>query len=311
MTDAAHQAPADADVDHPSAGLAGDAESATETVSEDPPVVLSWWRELLIAGTFYLLYSLVRNTFGAGAESRSIAFRHARNIIEVEQFFGLWVEPRLQSWYLNLPFNGFIRGWNIFYGTAHFAVTIGVLVFAFRRAPARYLFARTMLAATTALALFGFAFYTLMPPRLLDANGLHGACAGLNQGCNDYGLIDTIERWGGIWKFGEGGMAVVSNQYAAMPSLHFGWSTWCAITVILVVGHGRARWLALLYPAVTLFCILVTANHFWLDAVFGGFALIAGWLVAVLVQRFNRWRHQRATSAKPGHRRAVVGAGGQ
>ncbi|MEO6987368.1 MAG: phosphatase PAP2 family protein [Aquihabitans sp.] len=289
-----------------------DAEAATSpTRPSAPPVVLSWWRELMIAGTFYLLYSLVRNTFGAGAESRSIAFRHARGVIKVEQFFGLWIEPELQRWYLSLPFNGFIRGWNIFYGTAHFAVTIGVLVFAFRRAPARYLFARTMLAATTALALIGFAFYTLMPPRLLDANGLHGACAGLNQGCNDYGMIDTIERWGGIWKFGEGGMAVVSNQYAAMPSLHFGWSTWCAITVILVIGHGRARWFALLYPTATLFCILVTANHFWLDAFFGGLALAAGWLVAVLVQRFNQWRYQRANSAEPGHRGAVVGAGGQ
>ena len=309
MTDAEHPTTADV-VDEPSpATIEVDGDAVTKP--EDPPVVLSWWRELLIAGTFYLLYSLVRNTFGAGVESRSIAFRHARGIIKVEQFFGLWVEPQLQSWYLSLPFNGFIRGWNIFYGTAHFAVTIGVLVFAFRRAPARYLFARTMLAATTALALFGFAFYTLMPPRLLDANGLHGACAGLNQGCNDYGMIDTIERWGGIWKFGEGGMAVVSNQYAAMPSLHFGWSTWCAITVIAVIGHGRARWFALLYPAATLFCILVTANHFWLDAFFGGIALLAGWAVAVAVQRFNRWWHQRNASAEPAHRGPVVRAGGQ
>ena len=246
-------------------GHDGDAASQPE----DPPVVLSWWRELLIAGTFYLIYSLVRNTFGAGVESRSIAFRHARGVIKVEQFFGLWVEPQLQSWYLSLPFNGFIRGWNIFYGTAHFAVTIGVLVFAFRRAPARYLFARTMLAATTALALFGFAFYTLMPPRLLDANGLHGACAGLNQGCNDYGMIDTIERWGGIWKFGEGGMAVVSNQYAAMPSLHTGWSSWCALVIIPMLRRRRSKLLMALYPVATVFCILVTGNHYWLDGVGG------------------------------------------
>ena len=102
----------------------------TPAAPDEPPVVLSWWRELLIAGTFYLLYSLVRNTFGAGVESRSIAFRHARGVIKVEQFFGLWVEPQLQSWYLGLPFNGFIRGWNIFYGTGHFVVTIGVLIFA-------------------------------------------------------------------------------------------------------------------------------------------------------------------------------------
>ena len=75
-----------------------------------------------------------------------------------------------------------------------------------------------------------------------------------------YGLIDTIERWGGLWQFGEGGAAVVSNQYAAMPSLHFGWSMWCALTMIWVIGRGRRRHLWLLYPLATLFCIIVTAN---------------------------------------------------
>jgi hypothetical protein len=258
---------------------------------------LRWWREILIAVGFYVVYSAVRNTFGAGPESRLIAFRHARGIIKVEKVLGLWQEPRIQQWYLGLPFNGFIRLWNIYYGTAHFIVTIGVLVYAFRRAPERYRFARTMLAATTALALIGFATYTLMPPRLLDADGAYGACSGLQQGCNGYGLIDTIERWGGIWKFGQGGMAAVSNQYAAMPSLHFGWSSWCAITMILVIGKGRTRWLWLLYPATTLFCIIVTANHYWLDAFFGGVALSAGAALAWGGEHLRqRWLDRKAVA---------------
>jgi hypothetical protein len=267
-------------------------EVESEPTADEP--ALRWWREILIALAFYVVYSFVRNTFGAGAESRSIAFRHARGIISVEKFLGLWFEPRLQQWYLSLPFNGFIRAWNIFYGTAHFVVTIGVLVWAFRASPRKYLVARTTLAATTALALFGFALYTLMPPRLLDADGAYGACSGVGQGCNDYGLIDTIERWGGLWKFGEGGAAVVSNQYAAMPSLHFGWSTWCALTMIWVIGSGRRRHLWLLYPLATLFCIIVTANHFWLDAFFGGLALAAGWIVALGIGRLSsHWTERR------------------
>jgi hypothetical protein len=258
-----------------------------------PVPVLLWWKELVIAGLFYLVYSIVRNTFGAGAEQRTIAFRHARSIIRVEDALGLWFEPELQAWYLSLPANGFIRGWNIFYGTAHFVVTIGVLVFAFVRSPAKYLFARTVLAGTTALALIGFATYTLMPPRLLDADGSFGACSGQVQGCNDYGIIDTIERWGGLWKFGEGGMADLSNQYAAMPSLHFAWSMWCAVTFVVVVGRGRWRHLAYLYPAVTTFCILITGNHFWLDALFGGVVLLGGVAVALVSQRINSWLIER------------------
>ena len=264
------------------------------------PIVLRWWVELLIAGAFYLVYSAVRNTFGAGAESRTIAFRHARNVIKVEDTVGLWFEPELQRWYLDLPHHGFIRAWNIFYGTAHFVVTIGVLVYAFHKAPAIYRRARTMLAATTSLALIGFAAFTLMPPRLLDVDSEYGACKGQGPDCHRYGIVDTIDRWGGLWKFGKGGMASVSNQYAAMPSLHFGWSTWCAITVVLVVGKGRARWLAFLYPAATLFCILVTGNHFWLDAFFGGVALVAGWLVATGIERWRGTRDRPVAAIEPG-----------
>jgi hypothetical protein len=264
---------------------------ATEATPPPAWPRLHWWREIAIALGFYVLYSLVRNEFGAGPESRTIAFRHARGVIEVEQALGLWFEPELQRWYLSLPNDGFIRAWNIFYGTAHFFITIGLLIAVFLWAPHRYRFLRTVLAATTALALIGFATYTLMPPRLLDSADRYGACAGQAAGCNGYGMVDTIERWGGLWKFGSGGMASVSNQYAAMPSLHFGWSIWCAIALAVVIGRGRLRWLALLYPLATLFCILITANHFWLDAFFGALVLGAGWGVANLVERASgRWR---------------------
>ena len=280
---------------------------STAAVDDAPPEIdptppapaLQWWREVLLAGVFYFVYSQVRNTFGAGPESRSIAFRHARGVIKVEETLGLWFEPQLQQWYLDLPGHGLIRWWNIFYGTAHFVVTMGVLVFAFRRAPQVYRFTRTMLAGTTALALIGFAAYTLMPPRLLDSPSVYGGCAGRAADCHGYGMVDTIEVWGGLWKFGSGGMASLSNQYAAMPSLHFGWSTWCAITVVLVVGRGRLRWLAFLYPLVTLFCILITANHFWLDAFFGAIALGGGWLVAVAVDRWVHRDRPRRTDPAP------------
>ena len=268
-----------------------------------PEPQLRWWREVLIAGTFYLLYSIVRSTFGAGPESRSIAFRHARGVIKLEDTLGLWFEPALQQWYLDLPAHGLIRGWNIFYGTAHFAVTIGVLFFAFFQAPRVYRFARTALAATTLLALVGFAAYTLMPPRLLDANSVYGGCKGQEAGCHGYGIVDTIDVWGGIWKFGEGGMSVVSNQYAAMPSLHFGWSSWCAVTMILVLRAAASRraaeagqapgpvprryWWVFAYPAATLFCILITGNHYWLDAFFGGLVLLCGLWVARAVERWS------------------------
>jgi len=262
---------------------------------------LKWWHEVLLAGVFYFVYSQIRNFFGAGPESRLIAFGHARDVIQIEDALHLWIEPRLQSWYLDLPSNGFIKVWNVYYGTAHFIVTVGVLVAAYRLAPERYRFIRTTLAGMTALALIGFASFTLMPPRLLDVDSPYGACYTQGADCHGYGIVDTIDKWGGLWKFGEGGMAAVSNQYAAMPSLHIGWSTWCALSMILVLGKGRKRYLWFLYPATTFFCILVTGNHYWLDAAFGLVALAAGTLIALGFERLraDRIARQAAEAVDP------------
>jgi hypothetical protein len=246
---------------------------------------LRWWHEVLLAGAFYFVYSQVRNLFGAGPESRSIAFGHAQDVIQIERTLHLWIEPHVQSWYLGLPSHGFIKVWNVYYGTAHFIITVGVLVAAYRLAPHRYRFIRTTLAGTTALALIGFASFTLMPPRLLGVDSPYGACKGLGPDC--------IDRWGGLWKFGEGGMAAVSNQYAAMPSLHIGWSMWCAVSMIIVVGKGRKRYWWFLYPATTFFCIIVTGNHYWLDAFFGLVALGCGTLIALGSERLRTRRLAR------------------
>lgn len=261
------------------------ASPASENTVTSPKPRLRWWVEILIAVAFYLLYSFVRNEFGAGPESRDIAFRHARGVIKVEEAMHLWFEPQLQRWYLGLPGNGWVRLWNIFYGTAHFFVTIGLLIAAFIWAPRIYRFLRNLLAGTTALALLGFATYTLMPPRLLDSASKFGACRGQVANCHGYGLVDTVDRFGGIWKFGQGTMAVVTNQYAAMPSLHMAWSTWCAVTLVAILRRGRWRWLAFLYPSATLFTILVTANHYWLDAFFGLVALGGGAIIAIVLGR--------------------------
>ena len=269
----------------------------TATPAAEPRPKLRWWVEFLIAGVFYAVYSVVRTKYGAGPESRTIAFRHARGVIKVEELFGLWFEPRLQHWYLGLPGHGWVRLWNIYYGTFHFIVTAGLLVAAFVWAPRTYRFLRTMLCGTTALALVGFSAYTLMPPRLLDTDSEFGACKGRGANCHGYGLVDTIDRYGGIWKFGQGKAAIVSNQYAAMPSMHFGWSTWCAVALVVVVGKGRWRWLGFLYPAATLFCILITANHYWLDALFGGVALFGGFAIAKVSDHYaSHWRRERSTA---------------
>ena len=261
---------------------------------------LRWWRELLYVALFYGIYSAVRNKFGSaggvGRESVAHAFGHAKDVIDIQKFFGLWFEPRLQHWYLSLPGRGGIRFWNIYYGTAHFVVTIVALVVMFRRQPDRYPVWRNTLAVMTALALIGFASFTLMPPRLLGDTSLYGACHEQKvEDCHGYALEDTLEKYGGLWSFDSGAMAKVSNQYAAMPSLHTGWSTWCALVFIPMLRRRWAKVLMALYPVATVFCILVTGNHYWLDAVGGLVVLGGGYLIGSAIARaIEGWNRRRA-----------------
>jgi len=258
---------------------------------------LRWWREVAYIIGFYLLYSEVRNTFGSeggvGRIAVETAFNHAKAIIAIQDRIGLWFEPELQRWYLDLPGRGGIRAWNIYYGTAHFVVTLAVMAVLFRRHPDRYPVWRNTLLATTALALIGYASFSLMPPRLLDDTSIYGACQGQAPACHGYGIEDTLKVDRGLWSFDSGAMASVSNQYAAMPSMHTGWSTWCTLALFPVLRRRWAKVLVVAYPFATVFGILITGNHYWLDSVGGLIALGVGYAIGVQVAKMTEQRHQK------------------
>ena len=76
--------------------------------------------------------------------------------------------------------------------------------------------------------------------------------------------------------------ATYGNLFAAMPSLHVGWSTWSALAVLAAAApHRGRRSLWALYPVSIFFCIVVTANHWILDAVGGWVVLGLGYLGAL------------------------------
>jgi hypothetical protein len=270
---------------------------ATEPIEADARQGLRWWKEVAFGVAVYAVYSFVRNKFGSAGGDPGPAFEHARSVIDLERTLHLYVEADIHRWYLDLPGHGLIRAWNVYYGLAHFLVTLAALMWLFRKDPRRYPLWRNTLAVTTCVAVVGFAAYSLMPPRLLDDPGEFGACqiyapeaaaqadpgALSTPGCDRYGYVDTVARFGGWISFGNEGMKDVSNQYAAMPSMHIGWSTWSALVLVPLLRRRWAKALALAYPAITLACIVLTANHYWIDGVGGlvclgvGFALARAW----------------------------------
>jgi len=246
---------------------------------------LRWWKEALAILAFYAVYSSVRNQFGSEAVHPGEALANARTVIDWERAMGLFFEESMQAWFLGAEW--FIKFWNVFYGTFHFVVTAVALILLFRRDPGRYPRWRNTLAATTALALIGFALFPLMPPRLLNDFGAYGGRAA------EFDFVDTLADIGGLWSFDSGTMQKISNQYAAMPSLHAAWALW---SVLVLWPMLRARWLkavVVAYPVATLFAIVVTANHYWIDAVGGAAVFGLGYALA------SAWEARRAAKQRP------------
>ena len=241
--------------------------TTVEETSAPPRVRLRWWREVAYTLAFYFVYSFVRNLQGTVEKARE----NAEAIIRLERAIGMYHEHSVQRWFgihptadlAHLHWHTFIQFWNVFYGSAHFGVTIFAIVWLFKVHPERYPLWRNTLAFTTALALIGFTFFPLMPPRLVGE-----------------GFVDTLKEIGGLWSFESGPVHSVSNQYAAMPSLHFAWSVWCALVFLPHLKRGWSRALAISYPCATLFAIVVTGNHYIIDAVAGAAVLALAYVLA-------------------------------
>jgi hypothetical protein len=245
---------------------------------------------VLVIGVVYIVYGFVRNQFGSaklhpGDEPRH-SFNNAVHVINIEKAMGIFHEAAIQDWFSD----GWYKFFNIFYGTAHFIVTLGILVWLFVKRRSFFGRWRTTLMATTVLALIGFALFPLMPPRLMNATptapcrqeATLDACIDRygggeladEAGLPNYGYLDTLRDVGGLWSFDSKQLDSVSNQYAAMPSLHIGWSTWCMLVLLRFSRRRITKVLAVVYPLLTLLVIVATANHYIIDAA-GGIAIVA------------------------------------
>jgi membrane-associated phospholipid phosphatase len=204
------------------------------------------------------VYEVYRSVRARIRGSGPLALRHAGQVVHAEGRLGLFREGWIQRHFLG--HDAFVRFWNVYYGLAHFVVPAAVLVALYVAWPGRYRQWRNVLGWVLGFGLVGFAVYPLAPPRLLPAR---------------YGIVDTVATVGGIGPVGSKTETPKSgNPYAAMPSLHLAWSTWAACALFPVAGPPSVAWLVFAYPAATLFAVVVTGNHYFVDAI-GGWAALA------------------------------------
>jgi hypothetical protein len=209
-----------------------------------------WWRvlhEVLLLGALWMVYTLGRALAGRHVGS---AGDHATDVWRLERDLRLPDEARLQGWALG--HDRLIQLANTYYKWEHWVALGAVALWLLVARPERYPWFRAVLITVTALALAGHVAYPLMPPRMRP----------------DLGIVDTGVRYGQSVYGADYANSGLLNQYAAMPSMHVGWAALFALTVVLV-ARSRWRWLVAAYPLLTLYVVVVTGNHYWLDGVVG------------------------------------------
>ena len=234
-----------------------------------PEARVSRWRghcaELALYAGFYLLYLLLRAP-ALGGESQ--ALDNASLLINLERSLGLFQEPAIQSWFLAnaQPLVVFLNWVYIAtYWPVIFAVALALYIF--RRPTYRHY--RNLIAVHLALALILFVLFPLAPPFKTAY------------------LVDTIQQYGPAF-YGSEAMAIFYNTNAAMPSLHFSWT--CIFAwLFLKELRGRYRYLGAAYPLLTLAAIVITGNHYFLDAVAGVLLIGVAVLTIRLARKFTSW----------------------
>jgi hypothetical protein len=254
-------------------------------VSGDPRITRGvlgrWWhsrfgaafgRELALVIALLLAYKYGRFLVRGHVTQ---ALENARDVIGIERSLGMFTEARLQELVdTNVTV---VRFLNVYYLGAHVVVTAAAFIWLYVRHADVYRRFRNVMVVMTVVGLAIHLGFPLAPPRMFPK----------------LGFVDTA-RLVGPASYGAGSpYKGFANQFAAMPSLHFGWALVIAWAVLLAT-KSRWRYLVLLHPFLTLAAIVLTANHYWIDAV----AALLLFAVSLAFDHFWEKRRSRRLARK-------------
>ena len=207
-------------------------------------------RQLLLFAGAYYAYRLVRGFVDGQA---TLAFENARTLVDAERTLGLFFEPGLQAWARGEEW--IVTAANWMYVNSHFVVTTTFLIWLYIARNHAFYYVRNMFMIAMGLALVGYVAYPTAPPRYMP----------------EWCFTDTVAAF--VGEAAEQSANVLYNPFAAVPSMHVAFALMIAIPAIRLVRRRALKLAWGLYPIVVTFVVMVTANHFWLDAALG--ALVA------------------------------------
>src|SRR3954452_5388318 len=216
-------------------------------------------RQLLVFAAAYYAYRLVRGAIDG--HTTAAAFEHAPAASGVERSLHLFVEPAVQAWGTSKPWLIDFASW--MYVNAHLPLMIGSLIWLYVFRNRAFYFVRNVFVVAMGLALLGYLFFPTAPPRLF----------------REWGFEDSVSNFLGFNTDTSATSALV-NPFAAIPSMH--------VCFALVIGFSLARLVRprplkvawALYPVLMTFVVVVTANHWWMDAALGALTALVSVTVA-------------------------------
>jgi hypothetical protein len=221
-------------------------------------------REVTVVVSAYFFYFLGRSM----VEGREIeATQRAINLIDLEQKLHAFWELDIQDVTISSTFVQNFANWTYVYG--HWPVVIIAAVWLFFMRRDQYSVYRNAFLISGAIGLAVFTLFPMAPPRLTPG----------------FGFIDTANAY----HLGPSTSMLV-NEYAAMPSLHFGWNLLVGVAIVQLAGSLPAKIFGVVMPAAMFFAVVATGNHYILDAVMGAaVALIGIFLANLWHPTLQRW----------------------
>ncbi len=202
----------------------------------------------LFAGAYYL-YRIVRGFVDGQA---GLAFENARTLVDIERSLGLFFEPGLQAWARGEEWLLWAANW--MYVNSHFVVTTTFLIWLYIARNHAFYYVRNMFMVAMGFALAGYLAYPTAPPRFMP----------------EWGFTDSVAAF--VGEGAENSANALYNPFAAVPSMHVAFALMIAVPAVQLIRRRPLKVLWALYPAVVTFVVVVTANHWWLDAFLGAVA---------------------------------------
>lgn len=220
--------------------------------------------EALILVAAYVAYEAVRRFV---APDSGEAIGRALGLIHIEQRLGIFFEPNLQRTIVDHQWLVTIFNWIYVWGYLPVIGAAGLYLYiAHHDFYTRY---RNTFLLSGAIGLVIFATLPVAPPRMFP----------------EFGFVDTVRANSHVYRSFE--RTDLVNEFAAVPSFHFGWILLVGIAVIQTSTRLAFKLAGAALPVLMLLSIIFTANHYVIDAAAGAAIVLTALATVRLAERIR------------------------